>query len=222
MIIAIDGPSGTGKSSTARLLAETLGYAYFDTGAMYRAVTYLFLKEGVDLADDNRVRKLLYHLHFRIQKKGGVKRYFINDEEVTEEIRSPRINQHVSAVAALPAVREALVPIQRDFGQIGDSVFEGRDIGTVVFPNAEVKIFLTARPEVRAKRRYQELITKQPELIGKLTEEEVLAEQEKRDAHDSTRAHSPLRPAEGAYILDTSDMTLMEATDHLYHYILHR
>lgn len=210
MIITIDGPSGTGKSSTAKGLAEALGFLYFDTGAMYRAVTYACMEASIDLSDLAQVDELLSSFSFRIEQKNRVKHYFVNDREVTEIIRTAEVTKLVSTIAAIPAVRHAMVPIQREVGQKGNAVFEGRDLGTVVFPKADVKIFLTARPEVRAERRYKELISKNPALAKTVTMQSVLEDLDERDEHDTTRKHSPLRPAEDALKFDTSDLTLKQ------------
>lgn len=204
MIVAIDGPSGTGKGTVARRLAQRLGWLYFDTGAMYRAFTYDALRHGVKLDDEIGLRALLQKFDFRIREGN---RYFVGSEEVTEKIRSMEVTKSASAVSAIPWVREALVEVQRQFGAHCNAIFEGRDIGTVVFPNADVKIFLTASPEIRAQRRYAELVSKGVSV----TFEEVFADMERRDHADSTRCHSPLRQAEEAYLIDTSDLTIEEA-----------
>lgn len=199
MIITIDGPAGTGKTTVARLVADKLGFLYFDTGAMYRAVTLLLLKEGIDWSDETRVQSLLTTFRFAVE--GG--RYFANDLDVTEEIRSEDVTKNVSAVSALQSVRESLVAIQRRFGEAKNCVFEGRDMGSVVFPQADLKVFLTARPAVRAERRYLELKYS----AGKSTED-VMKELERRDLLDSTREHSPLKQPEGAHLIDTSDLSM--------------
>jgi len=210
MIITIDGPSGTGKSSAAKGLAKALGFLYFETGAMYRAVTYVCLKEKIDLQDRAQVASLLHRFSFRVEQKEGHALYFVDGEEITEKIRNTEVTRKVSEVAAIPAVREAMVPIQRRVGHQGNVVFEGRDLGTVVFPEAEVKFFLTAEPLERAKRRYKELIAKNPSLVETLSLQEILEDQEKRDEQDRTRSHSPLRPAQEAFLIDTSQLTLEE------------
>lgn len=210
MIITIDGPAGTGKTTIARKVAEKLGYLYFDTGAMYRSATYLMLKENIDLEDKTRVSSFLEQFKFTIRSERGGKRYFVDSEDVTDLIRTSEITKHVSAVSSLTAVRETLVAIQRDFGQGTNSIFEGRDMGTVVFPKADVKVFLTARPAVRAERRYLEL--KDQSLK---TTEEVMQELLKRDHFDSTREISPLKQAEDAHLIDTSDLTIDEVVEQI-------
>ncbi len=156
MIITIDGPAGTGKTTVARLLSQKLKYHYFDTGAMYRALTYRLGKEGLDLRNDQVLNLFLQRFRFDIYDSGGGKKYFVDGEDVTDSIRSADVTQRVSEVSAHPAVRHALVAIQREFGEGKNAVFEGRDMGTVVFPKADFKFFLTARPAVRAERRYLE------------------------------------------------------------------
>lgn len=206
MIVAIDGPSGTGKGTVARLVARRLGWTYFDTGAMYRAFALFTLHQGVGLEDQEGLRRLLHAFDFRIE---GGDRYFIGAEEVTHAIRSLEVTRLSSTISTFPWVREALVEKQREYGCRCNAIFEGRDIGTVVFPAADVKIFLTARPEVRAQRRHAELLAK-----GMVVSfEEVFADMEERDRSDSTRAHSPLRKAEGSLLIDTSDMTIDEVVE---------
>lgn len=213
-MIAIDGPSGTGKSTAAKRLAEKLGFTYYDTGAMYRAITWLALEKARDLSDPTQLKALIDDFDFRIEQKGAERRYFVGQLDVTDLIRTPKVTEKVSEVAAYQEIRHALVAVQRLAGKRGDIVFEGRDIGTVVFPNAAVKFFLTARPEIRAARRFGE------HKHSSLTEEEILADQKRRDTHDSTREHSPLRPANDAIEIDTSDLTLDQVVDTLYKKVL--
>ncbi len=207
MIITIDGPAGTGKTTAAQMLAKRLGFAYFDTGAMYRALTHLILKEKVDFQNKQKLSELLNRFDFDV--KGD--RYFAGKEDVTEVIRSFEVTSTVSKIAADPSVRKALLGLQQRFGQVKDVVFEGRDMGSVVFPEAEVKIFLTARPAVRAERRYLELKEKRTGL----SEAEVLKELLERDHLDSTREISPLKQAEDAHLIDTSDLNLEQVVDRM-------
>ena len=167
MIITIDGPAGTGKTTIAQKVAHALKIPYFDTGAMYRAVTYLFLHEKIPLSDDQTIEKLLADFTFEIRIKGGQIQYVASGMDVTEMIRSPAVTNLVSAVAALSTVRHALWKIQRRFAKDNGGVFEGRDMGSVVFPKAKFKIFLTARPEVRAERRLAELQEKRPHDVAR-------------------------------------------------------
>lgn len=215
MIITIDGPAGTGKSTVARLLAEKLGFTFFDTGAMYRAVTYKLLKEGISFSDRQRIEKMLKIFSFRITSKGGEKKYFIGTEEVTHEIRTQEVTLHVSEVAALPFVRAFLSTLQRRFAENTHAVFEGRDLGTVIFPEAQLKIFLTARPEIRAERRFRELLFKHPSEAENLTKQQVLEDLLRRDTYDTQREHSPLMPAKEAHTVDTSDLSVEQVVDHI-------
>jgi cytidylate kinase len=204
MIITIDGPAGTGKTTVARRVAEKLKFKYFDTGAMYRALTFQIMEHKVDLQNAQMLETFLGSFHFEIQDTPNGKRYFADTTDVTDVIRNVSITQKVSEVAAHPEVRKKLVTIQREFGKGKNAVFEGRDMGTVVFPEAELKVFLTARPAVRAERRYLEFKEKKMPT----TQDEVLQELLARDHFDSTREVSPLKQAEDAHIIDTSDLTI--------------
>ena len=211
-MITIDGPAGTGKTTVAKGVSEKLGLAYFDTGAMYRAVAHLLLTQDIPLSDEERIKALLATFDFRMEKG----RYFVGTEDVTEPIRSQAVNQIVSQVAALSFVREALWAIQRHFAKKHGGVFEGRDIGSVVFPKAKYKIYLTARPEVRAERRLAEMRLKNPSLS--LTPEEMLSQLQKRDELDSTRELAPLICPPDAYVIDTSSLTIDEVIDRIAEY----
>lgn len=210
MIIVIDGPIATGKSTIAKKLAEELGYIYFDTGAMYRSLTWEVLEKNCDINDPQQLDTLLKNINFHIRIIHGERRYFVDQEDVTDAIRGQRVTDHVSVVSANPIIREKLVQMQRDLSQGVNAVFEGRDMGTVVFPNADLKIFLTARPEVRAKRRYDELKAKFPNETADLTIEKAQEKINERDAYDSSRAASPLKCADDAELVDTSDLTVDE------------
>ena len=213
MIITIDGPAGTGKSTTAQKLADAIGFTYFDTGALYRAISWQILETGTSYENDEALSKLLKSFSFRIRLIEGNKRYFVGNEDVTKVIRSKEVTAIVSEVAALKKVRDALKPLQVNFSKEIDVVFEGRDLGTVVFPHAHLKFFLTARPEIRAKRRYRELVQKFPNQT--FSYETILKEIQERDSYDSTREHAPLKQAEDAILVDTSDLTIEEVTDKL-------
>lgn len=212
MIITIDGPSGTGKSTVARGVAKKLGFTFFDTGAMYRSFAWLVLKERIDPSDEEKIITLLPQFQYEIRTmKDGGRHYFVQELDVTAEIRSQAISMASSQIAVYPLVREEMVKIQRQFGKAINAVFEGRDMGTVVFPDADLKIFLTARAEVRANRRYRELIHKFPDLS--MPFEEILKEIEERDQTDSTRKVSPLKEAVDAFCLDTSDLSAEEVIE---------
>jgi cytidylate kinase len=213
MIIAIDGPAGSGKSTIAKLLAETLHFVYFDTGAMYRAVTYCIIRDQIPFRDPKALEQFLNSFRFEIKLINNQKHYFANGIDVTREIRTQPVTALVSEVSALPTVRAHLVQIQQQFAVGNNAVFEGRDMGTVVFPNAELKIFLTARPEVRAQRRLSEMQQKDPEQFKKIDLEAMLADINRRDVYDSTREVSPLRPASDSHQIDTSDLTIPEIVE---------
>ena len=213
MIIAIDGPSGTGKSTIAKKIAKELGFVFFDTGSTYRSLAWWLQKEGVDPADEAGIAKRLPDFQYEsVQEENGDKRYLVQGEDVTEAIRSPGISALASQIATQAAIRQAMTEIQRNFGKKGNAVFEGRDMGTVVFPNAELKIFLTAKPEVRARRRYDELLLKFPEIADSLRFDQILKEIEARDHNDTTREISPLKQAPDAILVDTSDLTIDQVT----------
>jgi len=215
MIITIDGPSGTGKSTIAKLLAEKLAFVHFDTGAMYRCVTYGVIKHKIDSKNTEQLQSLLDNFDFDIKIVDGVRRYFFEREDISEKIRGEAVTSHVSEISAIAAVREKLVELQRQLGEGKDAVFEGRDMGTIVFPNAELKIFLTASPEVRAQRRFDELKEKFPEDSENLDLNELLESINKRDTYDSTRKVSPLKQADDAYVVDTSGLFIDQVIEQL-------
>lgn len=200
--VAIDGPVGAGKSSIARNAAKTLGYIYVDTGALYRAIGLYCHRKGIDMKDNTAVISVLPDTKPEIRLIDGTQHIYLNGEDVSEEIRLPEISMAASAVSAIPEVRAALLDLQRNMAKTNNVIMDGRDIGTVVLPNASVKIFLTAKPEIRAKRRYDELIAKGVQT----TFEEVLDDLNKRDYNDSHRAVAPLKQAEDAVLADTSDL----------------
>lgn len=210
MIIAIDGPSGAGKSTVAKAVAKELGFSCLDTGAMYRAVAWRALHDGVFLEDAEAVGALAHSctISFRHEQGDPVpRRVFVDGVEVTGAIRTAEIDRSVSAVSAVPAVRQALLDQQRRIGSEGNYVVEGRDIGTEVFPNAEVKVFLTASAEERAHRRVRQNADRG---IGSIDYQEVLDDIIRRDELDSSRDTAPLRPAEDAVLLDSSSMHVEE------------
>ncbi len=206
LVIAIDGPAASGKSTTARLVAEALGYVHVDTGAMYRAVTLKVLRAGMEPADAEGIGRLLADTHVALRRDGSRTHVILDGEDVTEEIRTPDVTRSVSMVARHRAVREAMVREQRRMGSEGGIVLEGRDIGTVVFPDADFKFFMVAGIEARARRRGEELRARGivPDAGG------LVEEIRERDRLDSTREESPLRKAEDAIEIDTSDLTIEE------------
>lgn len=204
MIVAIDGPSGAGKSTVAKAVAKELGFSCLDTGAMYRAVAWRALEDGIALDDSegcSRVAQAKEISFGHVEGDPVPRRVFIDGVEVTDEIRTARIDRSVSSVAAHPGVREALVDQQRRIGSAGDYVIEGRDIGSVVFPNAEVKVFLTASDEERARRRVEQNLQRG---LGSTDYEEVLGDIVRRDERDSSRETSPLIAAEDAVVVDST------------------
>jgi cytidylate kinase len=200
VIIAIDGPSGAGKSTLAKRLARELGFIYLDTGAMYRALALKVLRQGVDLADDARLARLVDSTEIDLQEKNGALEVLLDGINVAHEIRTPEVSQMASKVSALKMVRARMLELQRSMAQRGSVVAEGRDIGTVVFPNADVKIFLDASSKERARRRYAEL-----QAAGRAADlSETLREMEERDKRDRERDLAPLRVADDALKIDSS------------------
>lgn len=206
--IAIDGPSGAGKSTLAKLIAGELGFLYVDTGAIYRTVGLYAHKNGVDPKDAPAVIALLDSIQIEMKYgEDGLQHMYLNGEDVTTQIRQHEISAYASAVSAIPEVRAFLLDMQRSFARTNDVVMDGRDIGTVVLPDAQVKLFLTAEPEDRARRRYEELLAR-----GQQADyETVLKDLNQRDYNDSHRASAPLRQAEDALLLDTTGNTLEES-----------
>lgn len=223
IVIAVDGHSSCGKSTVAKEVAKAIGIAYIDTGAMYRAVTLAALRRGLVKSDGLNAEAIAALLPsititFDFDKEKGRNTTFLNGENVEDEIRSMPVSQSVSAVSALPAVRMKLTEWQRQMGQTQSVIMDGRDIGTAVFPNADLKIFMTASPEVRAKRRFDEMVAKGQTPVY----EEVLANVVERDRQDSTRALNPLRKADDAAVLDNSNMTRAEQYDFIINLLAER
>lgn len=217
IVVAIDGPAGAGKSTIAKLAAEKLGYAYIDTGAMYRSVAWKFLQTGNPF-DEDFISGLSKTMLIDFKPEAKINRVFVDGTEVTDAIRTPEVTAIVSRVAAIGAVREAMVDQQRRMGEAGGVLMDGRDIGTVVFPNAQLKIFLTASVEERAHRRYAEMVAKGQQVDL----QQLQADIAERDKQDSERAISPLRQAEDALLLDTSDMGISEVTDRILQLVQER
>ena len=207
--VAIDGPAGAGKSTLAKAAAARLGFVYVDTGAIYRTVGLAARNAGVDKADSEGIKALLTSLQVDIRYENGVQKMYLNGGDVTGEIRSPEISAYASYVSAIPEVRAFLMEMQRRLAREHDVIMDGRDIGTVVLPEAGLKIFLTASAEKRAMRRFRELQEKNPTI----TFEEVLSDMTARDAKDSQRETAPLKAAEDAVLVDTSDLSLEESVE---------
>lgn len=202
--IAIDGPAGAGKSTLARRLAEHFHFLYVDTGALYRAVGLYALRRGADPKDAARVVPLLAGIALELRYENGVQKVYLNREDVSEPIRAPEVSMAASGVSAIPEVRQFLLELQKEIAGRQNVVMDGRDIGTVVLPQARIKLFLTASPEDRARRRYEELAARG----GTMSYEEVLADVVRRDRQDENRAIAPLKPARDAVIVDTTGYEL--------------
>ena len=208
--IAIDGPSGAGKSTIARAAAAKYNYFYVDTGALYRSVGLGIIKQGIDYNDVDAVLSYLPEIQVDMKyDESGKQRMVLNCEDVTDDIRLPEVSQAASKVSAIPEVRQYLLEMQRNMAKTHDVIMDGRDIGTVVLPDADVKIFLTATPEDRARRRYDEYVIKGLDI----TYEKVLEDMKKRDEQDSSRAAAPLKPADDAIYVDTTGNTFEESVD---------
>ena len=206
MNIAIDGPAGAGKSTIAKKLAKELGFIYVDTGAMYRAMAYYFLTNGIDASDEAKIAKACLDVDVTITYEANEQQVILNGKNVNGFIRTEEVGNMASATSVYPVVRTKLVELQRKLAQSTDVIMDGRDIGTCVLPHADVKVYLTASVETRAKRRYQEL--REKEEVCNL--EEIAHDIEERDRRDMTREIAPLKQAEDAVLVDSSDMTIAE------------
>jgi cytidylate kinase len=209
MVIAIDGPAGAGKSSVAKRVAQALGYRYLDTGALYRALAWKAMQRGLRPQDTRYIIEMTRETRVELQQHNGEQRVLVDGEDVTDAIRAPEVGNLASPISAIPEVREILLDWQREFGRQGGTVAEGRDTGTVVFPKAEVKIFLTASLDERARRRHKELL----ERGINISFEQVKLDMEARDQRDSTRHVAPLRPAPDAVVINTDHMSLGEVVE---------
>lgn len=217
--IAIDGPAGAGKSTIARAVAKQLGWIYVDTGAMYRAAGLAALRKNISISRDHEaVENMLPTLDIQLGYENGVQRIFLQGEDVSEAIRSPEASLAASDISAIGAVRKALLSKQQEIAERTDVVMDGRDIGTVVLPDAQVKLFITASPHARAQRRWKELSEKGKQVPF----EQVLKEMEYRDEQDSSRAVAPLKMAEDAVLVDTSKLTLEESIERVMEMIRER
>lgn len=210
-VIAIDGPAGSGKSTTAKIVAERLGFTYLDTGAMYRALTYYALENKINPADGNKLAEIAEQLPLEFRPKDGGNLVFLNGQDISKEIRTPEVTKNVSEISAHLLVRQAMVAKQKEFGKNGSIVAEGRDTTTVVFPDADLKIYMDASVKERAKRRLLDL--------SNMGIESNLSEQEqdinRRDKFDSQRQHSPLTIAEDAVVIDTTNLTIEKQVDRI-------
>ena len=207
--IAIDGPSGAGKSTLAKMLAKEFGFIYVDTGAIYRSVGLYVLRKGISSKDAEAVTNVLGEINIEMKYENGTQLMILNGEDVSGLIRTPEVSIYASDVSAMPNVRQFLLEMQRKIARENSVIMDGRDIGTVVLPNAEIKIFLTASAEARAYRRFLEL--KEKGIVT--TYEEVLKDQKYRDENDSNRAIAPLKPAPDSIMVDTTDYNLQESAE---------
>lgn len=216
MIIAVDGPAGAGKSTVAKLLAKELGFLYIDTGAMYRALTLKALEKKIDIHDIKALIDIAALTEINlINNPDGSLKIFLDERDVTDSIRKPNITQWVSHIAKIKEIREIMVKLQRRLGRKQDTVLDGRDIGTVVFPDADKKFYIDAQFQERIQRRFKEL----KELGQNVTKEDIEKDLRNRDTIDSTREHSPLKKADDAVYIDTTNMTIKEVVDRLLNYI---
>ena len=207
--IAIDGPAGAGKSTIARLAAGQLGFIYVDTGAMYRAMALYFLRRGANLADEEAVGAACRDIHVEIRYEAGEQQVLLNGENVTGQIRTDQVGNAASAISKYPAVREALLELQRSLARTNSVIMDGRDIGTLVLPDADLKIYLTASTAVRAMRRYKEFLEKGVDCTLESVEQDVI----RRDEQDMNRTTAPLKQAEDAVYLDASDMNISQVVE---------
>lgn len=210
MIIAIDGPAGAGKSTVAKILAHKLGFLYIDTGAIYRALTLKAIETEIDIEDAPRLIEMAFQTQIDLENnQDGSLKIFLDGKDVTDQIRHPRITKLVSDIAKIKGVREVMLKLQRKLGRQIDSVLDGRDIGTIVFPDADKKFYINAKFEERVKRRYKEL----KELGQDVTLDDIEDDLRNRDTIDSTREFAPLKKAEDAIYIDTTDMTIEEVVN---------
>ncbi|MDI6605157.1 MAG: (d)CMP kinase [Thermoanaerobacteraceae bacterium] len=210
--IAIDGPAGAGKSTVAKILAKKLNFVYVDTGALYRAITYKILKEGININEKKAILNIMNNFDITLKSE----RIFLDGIDITEEIRKPYISHNVSQISQIPEIRDFMVKLQKELANKNNIVMDGRDITTVVMPDAQFKFYITATEEIRAKRRYNELKTNN----FNISFEDILDEIKIRDKMDMERSIAPLKIAEDAIVVDTSDMTIDEVTNKLYDIII--
>lgn len=218
LTIAIDGPAGAGKSSVAKEVAKKIGSLYIDTGAMYRAIGVTVLNKGIDLKDKDKVVLALNNINLEVELMEDGQHIFINGEDVNGKIRTPEASMAASAVAVIPEVRIKLVEIQRSIAETNSIVMDGRDIGTYVLPDADIKLFLTASVEERAQRRYRELIEKGEQC----TLDEVITDMKQRDKQDTEREFAPLRQAADSILVDTTGLSLLQSVEKILNIIQER
>ena len=214
LVITIDGPAGAGKTTVSKILADRLGYMYIDTGALYRGVAFEARSKGLRLDDDKGLEALCSTLKLKFEKNKKGLSLLSNGSDITDYIRTPEVAMLASAFSAKPVVRKSLLGLQRDMGRQKDVVFEGRDMGTVVFPDADLKFYLDASYKTRAFRRFQELKSKSSQTV-----EEVEKDIKRRDENDSTRALAPLKPAKDSIIIDSTDLSVQEVVELMISYI---
>ncbi|MCG6910800.1 MAG: (d)CMP kinase [Deltaproteobacteria bacterium] len=214
MIVTIDGPAGAGKTTVSRILARRLGYRYVDTGALYRGIAFAATNAGIDPADDKGLEKMLAGMKIGFTVREGSTRLMLNEKDITDRIRTPRIAMAASAVSARPVVRKFLLDIQRELGKEKKAVFEGRDMGTVVFPQADVKFYLDASVQMRAARRFREFEGESGQSM-----EAVENDIRRRDENDSNRSLAPLRKADDAIAIDSTDMTIDRVVEAMYRHV---
>ena len=215
LLITIDGPAGAGKTTVSRALAERLGYRYIDTGALYRGVAYEVKRQGIDLENNADLSALCGRLQLAFQQEGNELRLYSCSDDISDHIRTAEISMLASAVSAKPIVREYLLDVQKDIGRQKAAVFEGRDMGTVVFPEADVKFFLNASSRTRARRRYDELKSRSGQSL-----EQVEKDMQRRDRNDSTRSLAPLKPADDAILIDSTDLSVQKVVDSMMSHIV--
>lgn len=214
LVIAIDGPAAVGKSTMGKIIARELGFLYIDTGAIYRAITWKVLKNNINVYDEDTISNLVSNTYITIKRKNrnslkGYYNIFIDGEDVTEEIRSPKIDQNVSQIAKLPKIRKQLIYLQRKLAKKGNIIIEGRDIGSVILPQADIKLYFTASEEERIKRRYKELIDKGYNIDYKEVKKQIV----QRDEIDSKRKYAPLIKAKDAILIDSTEKSIEEVKD---------
>jgi cytidylate kinase len=210
LLITIDGPAGAGKTTVSRMLADRLGYRYIDTGALYRGVAYEVQSQGVDPKSETALADLCRRLQFSFKTEAKGLRLYCGGTDISDRIRTPEISMLASSVSAMAVVRECLLDVQRDIGRRKEAVFEGRDMGTVVFPAADVKFFLNASLTTRALRRYEELKSESDQSL-----DTVEKDMQRRDTNDSTRSLAPLKPADDAIVIDSTDLSVEEVVDQM-------